>query len=279
MPPAPRGTIALGAWVWDPSVMSPPSPSPPEAVPAAPAESRASAYLDGLRAASRSVFVLVLVGSYLSIGGLAHDLGFSLPWTIASTVLIFAAPAQIILITTLGSGTPPLEAAAAVTLSGIRLLPMAVVLLPLLRSAATRTRALLLPAHFTSVSFWVETLRLAPAVPREHRIAFANGIATGFTVAAVAGNIAGFHLAGVLPRPLVAAMLFLTPMSFLSSALRGAKHPADRWAYVIGVVMAPLLALGHVGLDLLWTGLAGGTLAWGLSRLSAPRRRSKAAKP
>ena len=249
-----------------------PSPSSSKAGPAA-AGSGASAFVDGLRAASRSVFVIVLAGSYLSIGGLAHDLGFSLPWTIASTVLIFAAPAQVILITTLGSATPPLEAAVAVALSSIRLLPMAAVLLPLLRTATTRTRELLLPAHFTSVSFWIETLRLAPAVPRQNRIAFANGIATGFLTAAIAGNVAGFHLAGVLPRPLVAAMLFLTPMSFLSSAIAAARHPADRAAYVIGLVMAPLLAYGHVGLDLLWTGLAGGTLAYGIARLCRQRRR------
>jgi predicted branched-subunit amino acid permease len=244
----------------------------PEAVGAA--GSSAGAFVDGLRAAARSAFMVVLVGSYASIGGLAHDLGFSLAWTIASTVLIFAAPAQVILITTLGSGAPPLAAAIAVALSSIRLLPMAVVLLPVLRgSAATRTRALLLPAHFTSVSFWIETLRLAPAMPRVHRIAFANGIAAGFVAAAVAGNIAGFHLAGTLPRPLVAAMLFLTPMSFLASAIAGARHLADRAAYVIGIVMAPCLALGHVGLDLLWTGLAGGTLAYGIARLHCHRSR------
>jgi predicted branched-subunit amino acid permease len=223
-------------------------------------------------AASRSVFMIVLVGSYISIGALAHDLGFSMTWTVVSTLLIWAAPAQVILMSALGAGTAPFEAAVAVALSGIRLLPMVVVLLPVLRAAKTRVRALILPAHFTVVSVWIESLRLTPALPRENRIAFANGIGAGLCAAAAASTVAGFYLAGVLPSALVAAMLFLTPMSFLTAAIRTARLVSDRASYVIGVVTAPLLAYAHVDLDLLWTGLVGGTAAYGIYRLSQARR-------
>lgn len=252
--------------------MSPPSVSPPAAIPAGPAKSNASAFVDGVCAAARSVFMIVLVGSYISIGALAHDLGFSMGWTVVSTLLVWAAPAQVILFTALGAGTAPLEAAIAVTLSGIRLLPMVVVLLPVLRAAKTRIRALILPAHFTAVSFWIESLRLAPALPRENRIAFANGLGAGLVAAAIVATVTGFYLAGVLPKALVAAMLFLTPMSFLTSAIRSARLLSDRAAYVMGVAMAPLLAWAQVGLDLLWTGLVGGTIAYGLYRLRRAQR-------
>jgi predicted branched-subunit amino acid permease len=224
-----------------------------------------------LRAAGRSVFLIVLLGSYMSIGGLAHDLGFPIAWTVVSTLLVWAAPAQVILVTALGTGTAPFEAAIAVALSGIRLLPMVVVLLPVLRAPKTHTRALLLPAHLTAVSFWIELLRLAPALPRENRIAFAHGLGSGLLAAATAATIAGFYLAGVLPNALVAAMLFLTPMSFLASAIRSARTLSDRAAFAIGMVMAPLLALARVDLDLLWTGLIGGTAAYAIYRLNRPR--------
>jgi predicted branched-subunit amino acid permease len=234
--------------------------------PVSPAKSNASAFVDGLRAATRSVFMVVLIGSYISIGALAHDLGFPLVWTVLSTLLVWAAPAQVILISALGTGTAPFEAGLAVALSAIRLLPMVVALLPVLRTVRTRAYALVLPAHFTAVSFWIEALRLAPALPRENRIAFANGLGTGLVTAAVAATTAGYHFAGVLPNAIVAAMLFLTPMSFLTSAIRGARLLSDKAAYVIGVVMAPLLAYEQVGLDLLWTGLIGGTAAYALHR-------------
>jgi predicted branched-subunit amino acid permease len=260
--------------------MSPPSvppPNTPAPVPPAPRTS-AAAFVDGLRAASRSVFLIVLIGSYISMGALAHDLGFSMVWTVASTILIFAAPAQVILFTSLAAGTALFEAAIAVALSGIRLLPMTVVLLPVLRPAKTRVRTLILPAHFISVSYWVESLRLAPAVPRENRIAFVNGLGSGLVAAAAAATVAGFYLAGVLPNAIVAATLFLTPMSFLTSAIRTARLSSDKAACVVGVVMAPLLAWATVDLDLLWTGLVGGTAAYGIYRLRR-RQRSDGALP
>jgi len=243
------------------------SPATSSPAPVGAPKSGAAAFADGLVAASRSVFMIVLIGSYVSIGALAHDLGFSVAWTVLSTVLIWAAPAQVILITSLGAGTAPVVAAIAVGLSGMRLLPMVVALLPVLRTARSRVRDLVMPAHFTAVSMWIEVLRLAPALPRENRIAFANGVAVGLMSAAVAANVAGSYLAGVLPSALVGAMLFLTPMSFLTSTVRNARLLSDRAAVVLGVVMAPLFAYQQVGLDLLWTGLIGGTAAYGIHRL------------
>jgi len=241
--------------------------APLSAAPARLPKRNAAAFADGLRAASVSVFMIVVVGSYISIGALAHDLGFPVAWVVLSTSLIWAAPAQVILITSLAAGTAPLEAGIAVGLSGMRLLPMVVALLPVLRTARTRIGALILPAHFTAVSMWIEALRLTPALPRENRIAFANGLATGLVCGAVASTVTGYYLAGLLPNDLVAAMLFLTPMSFLTSAVRNARALSDKAAYVIGIVMAPLLAYEQVGLDLLWTGLVGGSAAYGLHRL------------
>ena len=166
--------------------MSAPPPS------ARPPKRYAAAYLDGLRAASVLMFMIVLVGSYIGVGALAHDLGFPVVWTALSSILIWAAPAQVILITSLGAGAAPLEAGIAVGLSGMRLLPMVMALLPVLRTHRTRAVELLLPAHFTAVSMWIEALRLTPALPRENRIAFANGLTTGLVCAALAASIVGY---------------------------------------------------------------------------------------
>ena len=94
--------------------------------------------------------------------GLAHDYGFTFPWLALSTVLIWAAPAQVIIITALGAGASLVEVAVAVGLSGVRLLPMVLSLLPLLRGPDARMRDLILPAHFTAASVWVESFRLLP---------------------------------------------------------------------------------------------------------------------
>src|SRR5512136_1508368 len=103
----------------------------------------------------------------------------------------------------LGAGSALIEAALAVSLSAIRLFPMVVALLPLLRGEGTRLRDLLLPAHFTSVSMWVESIRLLPGVPRERRIAFCNGLSVGYMSTAASFGFVAYYLAAELP-PLLA---------------------------------------------------------------------------
>ena len=226
-----------------------------------------SAFLQGLAAAARSVFAYVLFGTFVGIGALGHDFGFSLPWMVLATVLIWAGPAQVILITALGTGATAVEAAIAVALSGVRLLPMVVALMPMLRTDTTRTRDLVLPAHFTAISMWVESLRLLPSVPRPQRLSFCNGLSLGLLLPAALATALGFYLAGSLPPLYAAALLFLTPLSFTLSLVRNSRLLVDRLALVFGLVLAPVLAGLDVGLDLLWSGIAGGTLAYLMYRL------------
>lgn len=231
--------------------------------------SPAAAFFSGIRSAIASVFFLVLAGTYIGIGALAHDFGFASWWLALSTILVWAAPAQVILISALGAGAALIEAAVAVSLSAIRLFPMVVALLPLLRRDDTRTRDLLLPAHFTSVSMWVESLRLLPAVPHERRIAFCNGLSVGYMGTAVTFGFVGYYLAAGLPPLFAGALLFLTPISFLMSTARNSREMVDRIALVLGLLLSPLLTWLHVDLDLMWTGIVGGTVAYAVHRFRA----------
>jgi predicted branched-subunit amino acid permease len=233
--------------------------------------SSAAAFLAGLRSALTSVFVLVLAGTYIGMGALAHNFGLSVWWLALSTVLIFAAPAQVILITALGAGSPLFEVALAVTLSAIRLFPMVVALLPVLRHKSIRMRDLVIPTHFTSVSMWIESLRILPSLPHENRVAFCNGLSAGYCGTAVVFGFLGQYLAAGLPALLSAALLFITPMSFLTSTARAARALIDKLAFVFGLMLAPLLAHFQIGLDLMWTGVIGGSLAYAAHRITGAR--------
>ena len=225
----------------------------------------AAAFFSGV---SRRFLVFSGAGRhYVGMGALAHDFGFASWWLALSTILVWAAPAQVILISSLGAGAPLIEAAIAVTVSAVRLFPMVVSVLPLLRGEGTRFRDLLLPTHFTSVSMLVESLRLLPAVPREWRIAYCNGLAVGYMGTATAFGFVGFYLAAGLSPLLAGSLLFLTPMSFLMSTARNARMMVDRLALVLGLSLGPLLTYWQVQLDLMWTGVVGGTLAYAVHRL------------
>jgi predicted branched-subunit amino acid permease len=233
--------------------------------------SATAAFFAGVAAAWRSVLAYVLIGTYVGIAALAHDFGFSLWWVVASTLLVWAGPAQVILISALGAGATPVETALAVGLSSARLLPMVVSLLPLIKTPQTRGRDLVLPAHLTAISMWIESLRLLPGWPRATRIPFANGLGVGFMLAAQAGTVIGFYLAAALPPILTAGLLFLTPMSFLISTTRNCRLVSDWLALALGIVLGPVLAAWDVGLDLLWTGIVAGTVAYGVGRLRRAR--------
>jgi len=226
-----------------------------------------SCYLAGFRATWTSIFSYVLFGTYIGIGALCHDFGFTIGWSLLATILIWAGPAQVILVSTLGSGGSLIEAAIAVGLSAVRLLPMVVTMLPMLRRPGMRTWKVLLPAHFTAVSLWVEALRLLPKVPREGRVAFCNGLGTGYGACAISATAVGFYLAASLPPLMSAALLFLTPLAFLMSALRNARMLIDRFALGLGLLLGPLFASWQIGLDLMWSGVAAGTAAYAVHRV------------
>src|SRR4051794_39670486 len=121
-PPAVRLTLAGFPAVWARLTLwiafSHPPPGSPKR------QNPGVAFAWGMRSVASTVLTLVLFATYLGIGALAHDSHFSLGWVLASTVFVWAGPAQIILISTLGSGATAMQAAVAVTLSAIRLFPM-----------------------------------------------------------------------------------------------------------------------------------------------------------
>lgn len=264
-PPHPSLTEATVSPVMPPRFLS--FPRPPVALPPLDSPqwlSSWSAFLWGLRSITQTILTIVLFVTYLGIGALAHDTGFSLAWALASTLFVWAGPAQIILITTLGSGATVIQSAIAVTVSAIRLFPMVVSVLPLMRTPETKRRQLFFVAHLTAVTLWVECHRFLPQVPRDRRIAFVHGLGFGLVSVCLTANTVGYFLAANLTQTLGAAILMLTPLSFLFSTARNSRELADIIALVLGLLLYPLAARMNSGLDILVSGVVAGTIAYGV---------------
>ena len=235
--------------------------------PTAPTGTAFNAFLFGTRTAATSVFAFVIVFTYIGFGALAHDYGFSVGWAMLSTVLQWAGPAQVILVTGLGPGTVLIETAVAVALSSVRFLPIVVALMPLVKREGSRPWQLLVPAHFMAISVWVEAMRHAPALPRQHRIPFCNGLGLTLLIMGTLATGLGYYLQSALPAIFGAAAMFITPISFLVSTARNARQLLEKAALGFGLILGPVLAFSQVQFDLLWTGIIGGTLAYVLHRL------------
>lgn len=224
------------------------------------------AFAWGARSVGATVMTPVLFATYLGIGALAHDTHFSLAWTLASTAFVWAGPAQIIIITTLGSGATILQSAIAVTVSAIRLFPMVVSVLPMMRTPQTKRRHLILVAHLTAVTLWVECFRFLPQVPRDRRIAFIHGLGCGLVGICLVANTIGYTLAANLSPFLAAGILMLTPLAFLFSTARNCRELADVIALGLGLALYPLASLLDSGVDILVSGVVAGTIAYGVHR-------------
>ena len=228
------------------------------------------AFAFGMAAVRWTILSAVLFVTYIGIGALAHDTHFSLAWALLATLLVWAGPAQIILISTLASGASVVQSAIAVTVSAIRLFPMVVAVLPMMRTPETKRRQLVLVAHFTAVTLWVECYRFLPHVPRERRIAFVHGLGSGLALIGLVATAIGYELAANLTQTLGAAILLLTPLAFLFSTARNSNELADVVALVLGLVLYPLAARINSGLDILVSGVVAGSIAYGVHRWKAP---------
>ena len=208
----------------------------------------------------------VLMAATFGFGGLARASGFTLGQSVLMTGWIWALPSQVVLVGAIASGAGLLAAAIAVTLSAVRLLPMTVALMPILRGPATPRLTLMLLSHFIAVTAWVEGMARLPKLPRAARVPYFAGFGATLVLLNMVTTGAGHAAAGALPPLLSAGLLMLTPAYFIITLTNAASTVAERAAMGLGLVMGPLAYFYLPGPDLLWSGLTAGTLAYLIDR-------------
>lgn len=244
-----------------------PGATPPADAPEVPARGW---YWRGVLAALTSIQGVVLFAGFVGFGGLIRDVGFPLGAAILSTLIVWALPAQVLLVGGYAAGSPVAVIALAVGLSSARFFPMVASLLPVIRGRSGLWKQLA-ASHFIAVTAWVESFRLMPAVPVDARMSYFFGLSSVFIVESCVGTVMGFYLAGTLPQALANGLIFLTPISFLLQLIRNSRELVDYLALAFGLMLSPVFAQFGGQLGLLWIGLIGGGAAYAIGR----RRRSK----
>jgi predicted branched-subunit amino acid permease len=224
-------------------------------------QSSSSTFKNGMRVAL-STPGAILMASSAGFGALANDAGMSLFNAIFMMAVFFALPAQVVMMDQLARGGSIIGGALAVALTGVRLVPMMVTIMPLLGKPRSALPRRLAAAHFVAITAWLEGLRHLPKLPEHRRMTFFLGIGTGMVTATLVGTALGFELAESVPPAISAGLLFLTPIYFFLSLMAAARLTMDWLAIVIGALLGPPLYVVTPGLDLLFTGLIGGTVAY-----------------
>lgn len=241
---------------------SPPDWKPTEATPIWAADAgQVEAFLRGITA-SFGIAGYVLIAGSIGFGALVRDLGLGIDFAILSSFVLYALPAQVILAAEFGRGASVFAAAFAVTLTSVRLLPMAVTVTPFLRDHKGRRWRELMAMHFVAVTAWIEAHRRLGALPPHLRLSHFLGFGSTFMVFTALSSALGFLIAGRVPVALTAALLFFTPAYFVLSMMQSAFQRSDWIAICLGAVIGPLVYLVSPDLDLLVAGLVGGTIAY-----------------
>ena len=114
---------------------------------------------------------LVLAITFFAFGALAKTLGAPLLAALGLTAFVFAIPGQVVLLDELGRDGSLIAAFIATTLTSIRLFPLTMSMLPVLRGPATTKATEFFIAHFIAVTVWVQSMLALPNIEREQRAA------------------------------------------------------------------------------------------------------------
>lgn len=209
---------------------------------------------------------MVLFASFIGFGAFARAAGLDLWQTVYMTVTVFALPGQVVLVDQIEGGATLLAATVAVTITAVRLLPMTVAILPVLRGRDTPVWQQALMSHFVAATVWIESMRRIPEFDRSERVPYFLGLAGVLWPLCTVATALGHVVAGEVPTDISAALLLLTPFYFLLSLITAIRERMDAAAVIGGLALGPVFFLYAPGLDLLWTGLVGGTIAWAVGR-------------
>ncbi len=209
---------------------------------------------------------LILAASFLGFGSLVRESDLSVWVGLATTVLVWALPGQVVMVETYAVGASLLVVAAAVALTNARLLPMTVTLLPWLRRPGTPAWKLYLAGHFVAVTAWANSMRIVPTLPEHQRLVWFFSFAATLWLMSIAGTAVGFFLAGAVPQPVTLALVFLNPVYFLLLLIGDLTQRPRTVALVAGAVLGPVFHLIDPDWGLLLTGLVAGTVGFAAGR-------------
>ncbi|WP_377288535.1 AzlC family ABC transporter permease [Rhizobium sp. SG2393] len=220
---------------------------------------------------------IILMLSFVGFAAFCVETGMPRDQVVFMVGIVWALPAKMILVSSIASGANIAAAFLAVTLSSIRMMPMVAALVPEIRGEKTRTLSLLALSHTVAITAWVYAMQRVPEVPRERRVVFCAGL--GITLVLANMILVGivYNLVVTFPPILAGCLFFLTPVYFLASIWASARQRVIHVALVVGLIMGPVATLLAPEIDILITGIGGGTIAWAIERAMRQREGRKLA--
>ena len=205
---------------------------------------------------------IALGASFVAIGALLKNLGFTIQESIFSTFLTYALPGSLVMAESMFIGASLLNIFIAVWLVNARLYPMTVSLMPLLMDKSQPRWKYYLSCHFIAVSSWLIMKSNYENVKKKNRIDFWIGIGSATWLIAISATFLGFLAADYLNKDMMIGLAIVNPIYFMCMMIGAMKTLQITLAVILGVIFGFLFYFVSPEWSILYGGLTAGTIAF-----------------
>ena len=205
---------------------------------------------------------LALGVSFIAIGALLKNLGFTVQESIFSTFLTYALPGSLVMAESMMIGASLLNIFLAVWLVNARLYPMTVSLMPLLIHKKQPKWKYYLSCHFIAVSAWLIMKNNYQKIKKNKRIDFWMGIGTATWSIAIVSTVIGYVASDYLNKDMMIGLAIVNPVYFMCMMIGAMKTIQITSSIVFGAILGPSFYFISPEWCILYGGFIAGTIAY-----------------
>ena len=205
---------------------------------------------------------VALGASFVAIGALLKNLGFSIQESIFSTFLTYALPGSLVMAESFLIGASLVNIFLAVWLVNARLYPMTVSLMPLLLHKSQPRWKYYLSCHFIAVSAWLIMKSNYQSIEKKYRIDFWMGIGTGTWLIAITSTVIGFLVSDYLNKDMMIGLAIVNPVYFTCMMVGAMKSLQISLSIILGAILGPAFFFISPEWSVLFGGVLAGTIAY-----------------
>ena len=222
-----------------------------------------SIFLKGLLSVRKFDSPAIALGaSFVAIGALLKNLGFTIQESIFSTFLTYALPGSLVMAESMLIGASLFNIFLAVWLVNARLYPMTVSLMPLVMHKNQPRWKYYLSCHFVAVSSWLIMQSNYEKIKKEHRIDFWIGVGTSTWLIGIFSTILGYFSADYLNKDMMIGLAIVNPVYFMCAMIGIMKTKNISVAIILGAIFGPSFYYLSPEWCILFGGVLAGTIAF-----------------
>ena len=211
---------------------------------------------------------IALGASFIAIGALLKNIGFTIQESVFSTFLTYALPGSLVMAESMIVGASLLNIFIAVWLVNARLYPMTVSLMPLLMHRTQPKWKYYLSCHFIAVSSWLIMKDNYERINKKSRIDFWIGIGVATWSVAIISTVIGYFASDFLNRDILIGLAIINPIYFTCMMVGAMKTVKISLSIILGSILGPAFYFISPEWCILFGGIVAGTIAFFIGEMS-----------